>query len=125
MLNNKKGMAMVIVIAFVLMLLILGGAVLMVSTGHFGTSYYQIKRTQAFYTAEAAMQHALWRCRRGPTDGGYDLGAIPNPPGYLTDSITANNLTANIEIHRIGASPLGPGVPTPADTYPIVIKVDY
>lgn len=70
MLSNKKGVAMVLVIGLVLMLLILGGAVLMVSMGHFGTSYHQIKRARAYYAAEAGMQHALWKCRTG----GYNLG---------------------------------------------------
>lgn len=85
--NNKKGIAMLIVISLILMLLILGGAALMISTGHFGTSYHQIKRARAFYAAEAAMQHALWKCRMPPSPGpGYDLLNLtfpytdPSPP---------------------------------------------
>lgn len=65
MLKNTKGMAMLIVLSLVLMLLILGGAVLMISTGHFGTSYHQIKRAKTYYAAEAAMQHVLWQLRTG------------------------------------------------------------
>ena len=76
MLNNRKGMAMLIVIGLVLMLLTLGGAVWMISAGHFGTSYHQIKRARAYYAAEAAMQHALWRCR------------VPSPAGYGLESLT-------------------------------------
>lgn len=62
--NYSKGMAMLIVITLVLLLLILGGTVLLVSTGHFGTSFHQIKRARAYYAAEAALQHVLWKLWR-------------------------------------------------------------
>ena len=127
MLNNRKGVAMLIVIGLVLMLLILGGAALMISTGHFGTSYHQIKRARAYYAAEAAMQHALWKCRIGLPNG-YDLGAIPaGSPGFIQDSMTVTDpnysINVDIKVYEQGSRPLGPGVPTPAGTYPIVVSV--
>ena len=66
MLSDKKGIALLIVMGLVLMFSILGGAALMMmSTGHFSTSFRQIKRTRAYYAAEAGMQHALWALRTG------------------------------------------------------------
>ncbi len=112
MLSDKKGLALLIVIGLVLMLSILGGTVLMVSTGHFSTSFRQIKRARAYYAAEAAMQHALWSCRSGE----YDLSSVPiNRP----DEINVNGLDVDV---RVGA--MGSGA-APAGTYPVTIAVQY
>lgn len=92
MLNNKKGIAMLMVISLILMLLILGGAALMFSTGHFGTSYQQIKRARAFYATEAAMQHILWDLRtNGVTPGSYSL-----PASFEVNNIEAGDMTITI-----------------------------
>ena len=63
MLNNKKGIAMLVAISLMLMLLILGGAAVILSTSHGRTSIHQIQRARAYATAEAAMQHVLWQLR--------------------------------------------------------------
>ena len=107
--NNKKGIAMLVVISLILMLLILGGGVLLISTGQFGTSYRQIRRARAYYAAEAVIQHALWGCRTGTP--GYNL-AIP-PGGSITPpSITVNDPnyshTVDITIYAEGEQ----GAPT-------------
>ena len=60
---NKKGAALLIVIALIMMLMILAAAAMMLSTSHFGTSFHQVKRTRAYYAAEAAMWHAFYRLR--------------------------------------------------------------
>lgn len=114
MLSDKKGLAMLMVISLILMLLILGGAALMISTGHFGTSYHQIKRARAYYAAEAGMQHALWACRTGE----YDLSSIP-PPINRPDEINVNGLDVDIRIELMGTAG------APAGTYPIRVRVNY
>ncbi len=119
MLSDKKGIALLIVISFVLMFLVLGGAGLMISTGHFSSSFRQIKRARAYYAAEAGMQHALWNCRTG----GYNLAAIPSggsiTPAPLTVSDPNYNLTADFEVYAEGEQG------APAGTHRIDIKVDY
>lgn len=121
MVSSKKGIAMLIVIALVLMLLILGGAVLMISTGHFSTSHHQIERTRAFYAAEAAMQHALWSLRTGQT-------ALPTPgntaPIYLPGSVTEINGIPVSDI-SITVKDENTGGETPLGVHPINIVVDY
>jgi len=136
MLNNRKGVAMLIVIGLVFMLLILGGAALVISTGHFGTSYHQIKRVQAYYAAEAAMQHALWGCRTG-APGYTNLESItPDNPRTPPDSpitVTYPNYSFGVDIKIYALNdlplddPLTPEfeVPTPPDTYPILVEVQY
>lgn len=89
MLSNKKGIAMLMVIALILVLFCLGGAALVISQAHFGTSYYQFRRARAFYAAEAALQHALWKCR----EGNYDLILGDTEP-----TITVNGTTVTINI---------------------------
>jgi hypothetical protein len=76
--GNKKGVAFLVVMSMVLMLLVLSAAVLRLSSSHFGSSFQQIDRARAYYAAEAAMHHALTRCRLGAA-GGYDLPNLVYP----------------------------------------------
>ena len=105
MANSRKGVAMLVIISLILMLLILGGAVLMISTGHFGTTYHQIRRARAYYAAEAAMQHTLWDLRaNGVTPGTLALPADFEVNGIEDDdiNITIGNLGAEVPgTHRI------------------------
>ena len=89
MLSNKKGIAMLIVFGIIFALLALTGAAIVVSLSHFKTSSYQLKRARAFYAAEAALQHALWKCR----EGNYDLILGDTEP-----TITVNGTTVRIDI---------------------------
>ena len=102
---SKKGMALLIVLALVMMLLVLGAAGVMISTGHFSSSYRQLKRAQAYYAAEAALQHALWDLRtNGATPGNITLPADFDVNGIEdTDiTITVGNLDAEIPgVHRV------------------------
>jgi len=92
MLSDKKGIALLVVIGLVLMLLILGSAGLMISTGHFGTSFRQIKRARAYYAAEAAMQHALWKLRTT----GAATGTLALPLDFEVNGIEDADITVTI-----------------------------
>ena len=105
MLSNKKGIAMLIVIGIMLALLTLAGAAMLVSLSHFSTSSYQLNRARAFYAAEAALQHALWECRRG----NYNLVVGDN------DSITIDGFAITIGITLQGADGINP----------VFVVVDY
>lgn len=107
---NKKAMALLIVLALVMMLLVLGAAGVMISTGHFSSSYRQLKRAQAYYAAEAALQHALWDLRTNgvpATPGNITLPADFDVNGIEdTDvTITIGNIGADIAgVHRVDVS---------------------
>jgi Tfp pilus assembly protein PilX len=108
MIHNNKGIAMLLVISLILMLLILGGGVLMVSTGHFRGAYHQIDRERAYYAAEAAMQHTLWQLRTGAISAPYN-GIFPN---------NINGINGNdIDIEVLTQNPQG--------VYPVNITVNY
>ena len=114
MLNNKKGIAMLLVISLILMLLILGGAVLMISTGHFSTSFHQIKRARAFYAAEAAMQHILWKLRTG------QISTFPHSEtmaGTTINKIPGEDINIVVGQQNVGVDPEG--------VYPVNITVEY
>ncbi|MBL7130174.1 MAG: hypothetical protein ISS45_02010 [Candidatus Omnitrophica bacterium] len=128
MLKNKKGMAMLIVISLILMLLILGGAVLMISGGHFGTSYHQvIKRARAYYAAKAAIQHVLWGCRTGAPSFQNLETIVAGAPRSFSHTVSDPDYSfgVDIKIYAINDLPLGVGVATPANTHPIIATVEY
>ncbi len=101
--NNRKGIAMMLVLSLILMLLVLGGAALMISTGHFRSSYHQMDRGRAYYAGEAAMQHVLWDLRtNGVVVGPYTLPVNFNVNGINDDDAGADDGGADIDI-TIGA----------------------
>ncbi len=107
--SNNKGMAMLVVISLILMLLILGGTVMMISTGHFSTSHRQLARTKASYAAEAAMTHAFWALRTGNATA---PGTITLPADFDINGLTKDDI-------RVIAGDIIDGV------YPIDVEVDY
>jgi Tfp pilus assembly protein PilX len=115
---NKKGVAMIVVIGIIMALLVLGAAAILISLGHFGTSYVLIRRARAFYAAEAALQHVLWQLRNGqialPTPGNSLSVVFPNN----INAIPASDIDIAIEdLNQAGESPIG--------VYPIHITVTY
>lgn len=121
--TNNKGMAMLIVLGLVIMLLVLGGAVLMISTGHFGTTFHQVSRTKAYYATEAAMQHTLWALRTGqltppvPNTSFNDLFPALVPP-FDVNGINGDQVYITVGV--INETPN-----EPVGVYPIGIKVNY
>lgn len=114
MINNKKGIAMLLVLSLILMLLVLGGAALMISTGHFRSSYHQMDRGRAYYAGEAAMQHVLWDLRaNGVTAGSYSL-----PTDFEVNGIEDTKIDITI-------GPVNPVGTDPEGVYPIDITVNY
>jgi Tfp pilus assembly protein PilX len=115
---NKKGVAMIVVIGIIMALLALGAAAILISLGHFGTSYVLIRRTRAFYTAEAALQRVLWQLRNGqivlPSSGNSLSVVFPDD----INDIPASDVDIVIEdLNQAGELPMG--------VYPIHITVTY
>ena len=120
--TNSKGMAMLIVLGLVIMLLVLGGAVLMVSTGHFGTTFHQVSRTKSYYATEAAMQHTLWALRTGqltpPVSSTSFNSLFPNAPNFNVNGVTGDRVYVTVGV-------INPSGTDPEGVYPIDIKVNY
>jgi Tfp pilus assembly protein PilX len=118
MLKNNKGVALVLVMSVVLALLILGSTAGLISTGHFGTSFAQIRRARAYHTAEAAIHHAFWSLRTGayalPPPGGSTV--IPFPEEM--NGIPPANITITVEDENTSGQ-------NPEGTYPVVVHIDY
>jgi Tfp pilus assembly protein PilX len=72
--NKNKGIALFTVIIFSIIMLIIVGAILVLARGHYHSTAKQIKRTKAFYLADAGIQNALFRLR---------TGAISPPASYI------------------------------------------
>ena len=118
MLTDKRGIALLIITGVVFALLILGGAILTLSTGQFGTSFHLVNRTRAYFALEAARQHALWKCRIPPPNG-YDLSPSASFP--INDSVTINdpNYSFSVDIRVYAEGTQG----APAGTYRIDLKI--
>ena len=110
---------MLIVISLILMLLILGGTVLMISTGHFSTSHHRIARTKAYYAAEAAIQYAFWALRTG--NASFPVGSS------IEIDLPSDDTKANyFDVNGLTATDITVTVNTEVDgVYPIEVEVTY
>jgi Tfp pilus assembly protein PilX len=119
MINNKKGVALLVVMSIVLALFILGSAAGLVSTGHFGTSFAQIRRARAYYAAEAGIQHALWRLRTGQT-------ALPSA-GNADNTIQLPEQINGIPVGDIAITVEDENEPgeDPEGVHPVTVRVTY
>jgi len=109
-LSNKKGIVLVIVIGTVFLLLGLILAMFMLSIGHHGFSTNNVQRSEAYYAAEAAMQHVLYQFRVGDPS-----------PGTLPAEFDVNGYTG---VDEIVVSPVPVGT-EPEGCQRIDITVSY
>ncbi|MDP8260061.1 MAG: hypothetical protein P9L96_03560 [Candidatus Gygaella obscura] len=102
--NRKQGFALMVVLAFTIIIVIMAGTVLAILTSQGRLSEHQFRRTLAYYSANAGIQYGLEMLRLGTTQ----LGAIncsccdnPNVECDLTPSlnITQNNQDFTINVH--------------------------
>lgn len=117
---SKKGVALVIVIGLVIVLAILTLLILLLATGHYHGTAYQIKSAKAYYLAEGGIQDALWAIRTG------NLVQLPTPGNPTTYYLNVDNDPGT---ERTGGNPgeetlvsvydiadyagIHPGAPTP------------
>ncbi len=62
----QKGVALIIVTMFSMIMIIVVGAILKLAQTHYHSSVYQIKHTRAFYLAKAGMEWAIYRSQVAP-----------------------------------------------------------
>lgn len=73
--KTKKGVALFIVLATVLIVIILGGIILRITLTHSRLTHHQVSRIKAYYAGRAIMNYTLEMLRKG-TNGGW----VPSPP---------------------------------------------
>ncbi len=69
--KHEKGVALLIVIAMILIFTIIASGVMLYSRSSTEASYREMRKTKAYYAAEAALQRALYAVYSGAADGTY------------------------------------------------------
>jgi len=110
--KSKEGVALITAIIFSMIIMIIVGIILKLAQGHYHSSAYQIKRTKAFYLANAGAEWAIYGLRMGT------LNPAPPHNGYVrTVSTPEGNVAVTIDIKNHTGDPTGV-------VWDIVSKVD-
>lgn len=121
----KKGVVLVVVIGVMLVIFTLALAALFLMTQESRIAEHKIKRTKAFFAAQAGMVLALEKLRKGTwsPNGRYCLsnGVAPALGGCIL-TVTDNQMPYDVQID---ISALGGGSNPIAGTAQIDIKVEY
>jgi Tfp pilus assembly protein PilX len=102
---NKKGVALMVVMAFTLVMVILAGTILAILTSSGRLNEHQLRRTLAFYSANAGVQYVLELLRQGTTvsliGGGANCTccADPNSECDVIVHMTQNDRISTVTIH--------------------------
>lgn len=90
-LGPKRGIALLLVLATVLVVVILANITLRIALSRSRLSYHQISRVQAYYVAKAAENLAIERLRTGA----WVAASCPNPGGCaVADASFPQTITA-------------------------------
>jgi len=125
--RNKKGIALMIIMAFSLMLVILAGTILAILTSSGRLNEHQLRRTLAYYAANAGVQYTL-ECLRMATTvdlgrGACDCCADPTRTCTVSFVIPQNGQDYTVHV-RIGTV-FGGGFGELAGTRGLTATVDY
>jgi len=111
MTNAKKGFALFLVLAVIMVAAIIGGIIINITLSHFELTRHKVQRIKAYYNAMAGMNLALELIRTGNwTTGSYTLCQSnctindPDLPFYANISITNKtadgfNKTVNVTVN--------------------------
>jgi len=121
----RKGVILVVVIGIMLVIFTLALAALFLMTQQSRIAEHKIKRSKAFFAAQAGMVLALEQLRLGVWVPGntYCLsnGIVPNPSGCFATVVDSSSPRLPYDaVIVVGA--LGSGV---SGTAPVDIRVDY
>lgn len=120
----KKGVVLVVVMGVMLVIFTLALAALFLMTQESRIAEHKIKRTRAFFAAQAGMVLALERLRKDPGSGGW----IPNNTYCINGGAgcTATVIDTDIPYNvQIDISALGGGSMPIAGTSQVDINVVY
>lgn len=124
--NNKRGVALFIVLATLFVVLILGNVILNIVSSQARLTHHQVSRIQAYYAAQAGMNYAFESLRTGswlpPGAGGsntyYLCNGCTTPPNINEPDLPHS--VSNVTI--VVADRNAPGCVPPAAGIPVCIK---
>lgn len=79
---DKKGVALFMVLATILIVVVLANVVLNIAASQSRLTHHEVSRIQAYYAAQAGMVYALEKLRNGT----WNSGSCPVNTCYVTDS---------------------------------------
>lgn len=122
---QKKGIALLVVLAMLVVITILANVVLNIMLSHSRLSHHQLSRIKAFYAAKAGMNLALEKLRTG--DWGYGSSyAINCVSSVCTAQVPAANIVSDSDInYEVTISIEQQGVGGPNNTTQIKVETDY
>lgn len=105
----KKGVALLIVMVMILLFTIVGGGVMLYSRSSTEVGYREVRKTKAYYAAEAGLQRGLYAAYAGQGDGTLQISVgaqwvtvnytiTTNPDGTKTVSASVSNMS-NIRLY--------------------------
>lgn len=114
--NNHKGVILLIVLSTILVVVALANVILMLVSSQSRLTHHQVGRIQAYYAAQAGINYAIEMLRLGPALGGWSppaAGTVTytmcrSSPSLPNCSVTEDNFPprpfqVNITIGAIGS----------------------
>lgn len=124
---NKKGTALLMVLATLLVVVALANVILLIISSQSRLTHHQIGRIQAYYAAQAGINYALENLRTGT----WTAGSCPSPAGCsLSDPSFSTNISQPVKIIFCPSgnvcAPLTTACTPPTGiSFCINVKVDY
>lgn len=101
----KKGVALLMVMVMILLFTIVGGGVMLYSRSSTEVGYRGVRKTKAYYAAEAGLQRGLYAVYSGAADGTYawqvSVGAQWVPVNYTVTTNADGTKTASASVPNI------------------------
>jgi len=76
--NNKKGIAIFMVLATILIVVVLANVILTIISNQSRLTRHEVNRIQAYYSAQAALIYTLEKIRVGVAGGGWSDNGAPD-----------------------------------------------
>ncbi|MCK9603936.1 MAG: hypothetical protein M0R66_06240 [Candidatus Omnitrophica bacterium] len=138
--TNKKGIALFMVLATILIVVILSNVILTIISSQSRLTHHEISRIRAYYAAQAGLIYAMEMLRNGRwafssgSDRYYCMALVSGGSGVCIDAVTltdtipydlgiTNEGTLKVQV-RIHANPNHPALP-PNGIIQLDAKTDY
>jgi len=95
---DKKGVALFMVLATILIVIVLANIVLTIISSQSRLTHHKVSRVQAYYAAQAAINYAMYKLKIGPPPTGWSVGVscLPTSGDGGCDLPADSNFPASI-----------------------------